>query len=130
MTMHRHLHLLGEGLQAFASRDMAKLRDIFHDGVRWHYTGTSVLAGTYVGLEEVFELFARRAALSQETYALQVDQAIATDDFVTVLGRTRAQREGAVYEDSICYVYRVERGKVVEAWGIPANPERERAFYG
>lgn len=128
--MHRNLHILGEGLQAFASRDMAKLREIFHDGVCWHYGGKSMLAGTYIGLHEVFELFARRAALSNETYALQVNQAIADDDFVTVLGRTRAERDGEVYEDSICYVYRVERGKVIEAWGIPGNPERERAFYG
>jgi ketosteroid isomerase-like protein len=130
VTIHRHLHILGEGLQAFASRDMAKLREIFHDGLCWHYTGTSILAGTYVGLEDVWELFARRAALSNETYRLDVDQAIANDDFVTVLGRTRAERDGEVYEDAICYVYRVERGKVIEAWGIPGNPERERAFYG
>lgn len=128
--MHRNLHILGEGLQAFASRDMAKLRDIFHDGVCWHYAGTSVLSGTYIGLGEVFELFAKRAALSENTYALQVEQAIASDDFVTVLGRTKAEREDEVYEDSICYVYRVQNGKVIEAWGIPANPERERAFYG
>lgn len=130
MTMHRNLHLLGEGLQAFGSRDMAKLREIFHDGVCWHYAGTSVLSGKYIGLAEVFELFARRAALSADTYTLQVDQAIANDDFVTVLGRTRARRDDEVYEDCICYVYRVERGKVIEAWGIPGNPERERAFYG
>lgn len=128
--MHRNLHILGEGLQAFASRDMAKLRDIFHDGVCWHYAGTSVLCGTYIGLGEVFELFAKRAALSGNTYRLQVEQAIASDDFVTVLGRTRAERDGEVYEDSICYVYRVQNGKVIEAWGIPATPERERAFYG
>lgn len=128
--MHSNLHLLDEGLQAFASRDMSKLREIFHDGVVWHYAGQSCLSGTYLGLPEVFELFARRAALSHETYALEVDQAIATDDFVTVLGRTRAEREGEVYEDSICYVYRVEHGKVIEAWGIPGHPDRERAFYG
>lgn len=129
-TAHPHLTLLERGLAAFAARDMATLRDIFHEGVRWHYVGTSSLAGTYDGLEEVFELFARRAALSGETYRLHVEHASANDDFVTLLGRTRAERGSVRHDDSICYVYRVDEGKVVEAWGIPGHPERERKFYG
>lgn len=127
---HPHLQMLEHGLAAFAARDMAKLRELFHEGLRWHYLGKSQLAGTYEGLDEVFELFARRAALTGETYRLHVDQAIANDHFCTLIGRTRAERDGKSYEDSICYVYRIDEGKVVEAWGIPGHPERERKFYG
>lgn len=127
---HPHLALLERGLAAFAARDMATLRALFHEKLRWHYASTSSLAGTYEGLDEVFELFARRAALSGETYRLHVEHAIANDTFCTILGRTRAERGVVNYEDTICYVYRVDGGRVVEAWGIPGNPERERKFYG
>jgi ketosteroid isomerase-like protein len=127
---HRNLDRLERGLRAFAARDLAALRELFHEEVLWHYGGTSNLAGDYHGLDEVFELFARRAALSHESYRLEVQQAIANDDFVTIIGRTRAKREDAQYEDSIVYVYRVENERVVEAWGHPGRPEAERAFYG
>lgn len=127
---HPNLERLKRGLAAFASRDMATLREMFHEGVEWHYQGTSILAGTYRGLEEVFEMFARRAALSGETYRLEVEAAIANDEFVTLLGRTRAQRGSEKYEDTICYVYRVDEGLVVEAWGLPGHPSREKKFYG
>jgi len=127
---HPNLERLRVGMEAFANRDLATLRDMFHDEVLWHYGGTSQLAGEYSGLEEVFELFARRAALSGETYRITVQSAIANEDFITVLGATHAKRDDGKYEDTICYVYRLVNSKVVEAWGLPANPEAERAFYG
>lgn len=101
----------------------------------WHYGGTSVLAGLYVGFAEVFELFARRAALSEDTYAVHLEQAIANDHFITVLMRCTAARTAGLgahpkkLEQSICYVYRLVEGKVVEAWGHPSDPEAERVFY-
>jgi ketosteroid isomerase-like protein len=130
MTPHPHLQMLERGLAAFAARDMATLRELFHEGLRWHYLGTSVLAGRYEGLDQVFELFARRAALTSETYRLHVESAIANDHFCTVIARARAERDGVKHEDSMCLVYRVEGGQVVEAWSIPGHPERERKFYG
>jgi ketosteroid isomerase-like protein len=127
---HANLDRLQRGLRAFAAKDMAALRELFHEGVEWHYGGTSILAGTYRGLDEVFELFARRAALSGNTYRFEVEQAVANDQFVSVLGRTRAERGSERYEDTISYVYRIVDGLVVEAWGQPAHPSREQKFYG
>jgi ketosteroid isomerase-like protein len=127
---HPNLERLKQGLAAFAARDMATLRELFHEGVEWHYEGTSILAGTYHGLDEVFELFARRAALSENTYRLEVEHAIANDEFVTILGRTHAQRGSDKYEDAICLIYRVDEGVVVEAWALPGHPSREKKFYG
>lgn len=130
MERHRNLVRLEQGLKAFAKRDLGTLRELFHEDVLWHYGGSSSLAGDYRGLDEVFEMFARRAALSGETYRLRVEHAVANDDFVTMIARTHAHREGERYEDSICYVYRVAGGLVVEAWGHPGRPDAERAFYG
>ncbi len=98
--------------------------------MKWHYGGTSVLAGDYVGLGEVFELFARRAALSENTYAVSVEQAIADDCFVTVLMRGTAERGERKLDQKICFVYRVVDGQVVEAWAHPSDPASEQAFYG
>lgn len=127
---HPNLDRLEKGLRAFAARDLGTLREFFAEDVLWHYTSTSVLGGDYHGLYEVFELFAKRAALSAESYRLHVEHAVANDDFCTVIGTTRAQRGDERYEDSVCLVYRVENDLVVEAWTLPGHPERERAFYG
>jgi ketosteroid isomerase-like protein len=127
---HPNLERLERGVSAFHARDMATLRTLFHEGVEWHYGGTSILAGTYRGLDEVFELFARRAALSGDTYRLEIEQAIANDQFITIIGRTRAHRGDEKLEDTICYVYRMVDGLVVEAWGHPGHPSREKKFYG
>lgn len=133
---HENLARLRAGLRAFGERDLAGLREIFGEDVIWHYGGTSVLAGLYVGFAEVFELFARRAALSEDTYAVHLEQAIANDEFITVLMRCTGVRNALPsgvapkrLEQSICYVYRLVEGKVVEAWGHPSDPEAERAFY-
>ena len=127
---HRNLANLERGLAAFAARDLGVLRELFHEDVLWHYGGSSNLAGDYRGLDEVFELFARRAALSNESYRLVMEHAIANDDFISVIGRTTAHRENERYEDSIVLVYRVENERVVEAWAHQGRPEAERAFYG
>lgn len=95
----------------------------------WHWAGSSVLAGVYVGFEEMSEMFARRAALSADTYAVHLEQSIVNDDFITVFMRATAQRDGKTLAQTICYVYRLSKDKVVEAWGLPSDPEAERAFW-
>ena len=127
---HPNLDRLKRALAAFSARDMAVLREMFHEGVEWHYGGTSLLAGTYRGLDEMFELFARRAALSENTYRLEIEQAIANEQFVSFIGTTHAHRGNEKYEDTISYVFRVVDSIVVEAWGQPGHPSLEKKFYG
>jgi ketosteroid isomerase-like protein len=130
MGQHRNLLGLARGLRAFAEHDLGILHEIFAESVRWHAGGTSGLAGTYEGLDEVFELFARRAALSGDSYRFELEEAIANDAFVTVLAQVRATREDRAYEDRVCLVFRIAGDRVVEAWGHPGDPEAEARFFG
>jgi len=131
MAGHPNLERLRRGMAAFAEHDLATLKELIDPEIIWHHQGTSLLAGDYHGIDEIFQHFARRAALSADTYRVSVQQAIASDEFVTCLAATYAEREdGDPYEDTVCLVYRIVGGKVVEAWAHPASPEKEAEFYG
>jgi ketosteroid isomerase-like protein len=131
MSEHPNLARLRRGMAAFAAHDLATLKELIAPEIVWHHLGSSAIAGDYQGIAEIFHHFARRAALTGDTYAVSVQQAIACDEFITVLAHIRAEREeGAAYEDTLCTVYRIVEGMVVEAWAMPASPEREAEFYG
>jgi ketosteroid isomerase-like protein len=126
---HPNLELLERGVAAFAAHDLVTLSALFSDDLQWHYGGTSELAGDYDGVDAVFALFARRAMMTNETYTFEPDEAVADSCFVTVLAKVSARASGRTYEDRHCVVYRLDGGKVVEAWHHPARPEIEAAFY-
>ena len=131
MAEHPNLVLLRRGMAAFAAHDLATLKELFSEDIRWHHMGTSILSGDYSGLGEIFEHFARRAALTGNTYEVVVLQAIAADQFISVVSKVEAKRDdGKRYSDVICIVYRIVSGRCVEAWVHPAAPEAEAEFYG
>ena len=126
---HPNLVLLERGLAAFAAHDLVTLTELFSDDLQWHYGGTSELAGDYDGIDAVFALFARRAAMTGETFRFEADEAIADSCFVTVLAKVSARSRRGDYQDRHCVVYRLDGGKVVEAWHHPARPQLEAEFY-
>lgn len=129
MADHPNLEMLRRGMAAFAARDRDALDELFDENLVWHHGGTSELAGDYFGTEEVFTLFARRAALTDETYRVVVESAVANDVFITVLSRAHARIGARSYDDALCSVYRVIDGKLIEAWTLPAHPDVEERFY-
>jgi ketosteroid isomerase-like protein len=126
---HHNLVLLDRGMAAFAAHDLAVLGELFSEELLWHHGGKSVLAGTYRGIDEVFELFARRAAMTGDTYSVSIESAVANDSFVTVLARVSARCGDKTLSDGQCSVYRIASGKVVEAWHMFATPEAEADLY-
>jgi len=129
-SSHPHLRLLERGMAAFAAHDLATLEEIFDPDLVWHQGGQTSIAGDYHGIEEVFALLARRAAMTGDTYRNEVIGAIASDDFVTVLSRATAIIDGRTFTHGIASIYRIHHGKTVEVWHHPADPKGEAAFYG
>ncbi len=130
-TAHPNLQVLERGMAAFAAHDLATLEGIIHPDVLWHQLGESCLAGDLRGIDEIFVFFARRAAMTADTYRVEVAGAVATDAFITVLATVHASIEGRSFTHGLCSVYRVDESKrVVEAWHHPADPKGEADFYG
>lgn len=130
---HPNLKMLERGMAAFAAKDLATLAQLFVEGLIWHHGGRSILAGDYVGVDEVFTLFARRAAMTDDTYRVQVLHAAATDSVISVVSRIHAERAKKSYDDELVSVYRIDEagtGRVVEAWHHPAHPKHEAQFFG
>jgi ketosteroid isomerase-like protein len=127
---HPMLLRLRRGLEAFASRDLEAIAEYFAPDVLWHHGGRSALAGEYRGIDEMFLFFAKRAALSGDSYRLHAEQAIANDHFISLLGRWTAERDGRAIDAPIAIVYRLGEGqRVVEAWTNPGDPDAEAAFF-
>jgi uncharacterized protein len=126
---HPNLDRLRLGIDAFARRDLPAIAEHFVDDVVWHYVGQGPLVGDYRGVDEVFMFFAKRAALSGDSFQLHVEQALADDAFVTMLARASASREGVEFTMRMAIVYRMHEGRVLEAWTIPADPVSEAKFY-
>jgi ketosteroid isomerase-like protein len=127
---HPNLRLLERGMAAFVAHDLATLEEIFDPDLLWHQCGESCLSGDSHGVDEVFVFFARRAAMTADTYRIDIHGAIASDHFVTVLSTASANIEGRYFAYGLCSVYRLEGHRVVEAWHHPADPKAEADFYG
>jgi len=115
---------------ARARGDRAELEALLHPDVDWHDPYPPPHGGDLHGAEAVFrDVFDAAAQLTDGTTRLWVESAFATDRTAVALvgwsstfrGRTMASREIAVY--------RIEDGRIREAWFHPEDPEGARRFF-
>jgi ketosteroid isomerase-like protein len=87
-----------------------------HDDVRWTVTGTSAWSRTYDGRRAVIDQL-MRPLFSQfaDQYRARATRFIADEDVVVVEARgTVTTKSGKPYNQTYCYVCRLEDGKVRE----------------
>jgi uncharacterized protein len=90
--------------------------DSLADDVRWTISGTTAWSRTYDGIEAVLnELLRPLFAQFADQYTNTAQRLIAEDDFVVVECRGRVTtKSGQPYNNTYCYVLRIEDGKVRE----------------
>jgi ketosteroid isomerase-like protein len=92
----------------------AAFRDAMADDIRWTVPGTMRCSKTYEGKENVLAgLFRPVMAQLDANFSYRATRFIAEDDFVVVQleGRNRTT-SGKPYNNSYCYVCRMENGKL------------------
>jgi ketosteroid isomerase-like protein len=93
----------------------APLLDSLADDVRWTIIGTSVLSKTFSGKQGVIDglLVPFREALVDGHIHIHVDNLLADGDYVVVQGRGEAMtKRGVAYNNTYCWVYQFEHGKI------------------
>jgi uncharacterized protein len=93
----------------------APLLDSLADDVRWTIIGTSVLSRTFSGKQGVIDglLVPFREALVDGHIHIHVDNLLADGDYVVVQGRGEAMtKRGVAYNNTYCWVYQFEDGKI------------------
>lgn len=93
----------------------APLLDSLADDVRWTIIGTSVLSKTFSGKQDVIDglLVPFREALVDGHIHIHVDNLLADGDYVVVQGRGEAMtKRGVAYNNTYCWVYQFQHGKI------------------
>jgi len=94
----------------------APLLDSLADNVQWTIIGTTSLSKTFNGKQDVIDglLVPFREALVDGHIHIHVDNVLGDGDFVAVQGHGQAMtKRGVAYNNTYCWVYRFEQGKIV-----------------
>lgn len=98
------------------SGDMDACFALIADDIKWIVLGTTPLSGTYLGKQALMEkllgpLFGRlKAGINMD-----VHQLVAEDDLVVAHARGKAEtHEGRAYNNTYCWIIRLDNGKFVE----------------
>ena len=107
-----------EGFEAYASRDMAMLADLFTDDVIWHNHGRNPLTGDFAGKNAVSGMMARTLEMTGGTGSYDVHDVVANDVHAVALLRARTSRPplGRTLDVREVHVYHMQEGKISEAW--------------
>jgi uncharacterized protein len=123
------VELIRRGYAAFASGDMATLNDMFADDIEWTIPGRSPISGTRKGKAEVFDFFGQLAALSENTFALEMIDLLGSDDHVVALVHESAHRGEHRLDIDATHIWQVRDGKAVSFAAQTSDQYADDEFY-
>lgn len=118
---HPNEELARRGLEAFRTKDMATLNELFADDIVWHTPGRSPMAGDKKGKEAVFEFFQKTAEMTGGTFNVEIHAVMADDDHAVSLLRVSGQRDGKSLDMPVVQVLHIKEGKATEVWTHPLD---------
>ena len=126
--MHPNAQVVMSGFQAFAEGDMATMKEILADDVKWHTSGRSKFSGSRQGVDAVLQFFGEvssDAQIEQELHSILAD-----DEHVVALVKSRVTRGDDSLDDQTVFVFHVSGGKVTECWSTSFDEYAADAFWG
>ena len=106
----------------YTDGDPDAVRGLLSDDIAWHVPGTSPIAGSYHGRDEVIEYMLARGRLAGGTFRMhRLDVLTGAGDTVAVLTDGDAVIGGAHRRWSTVGLYRLEDGRVAECWLLPLD---------
>jgi ketosteroid isomerase-like protein len=117
------LDRLHEAQNAFyAGGSEAALREVLASGIAWTVPGSSPIAGTHRGLDEVFDYFRRRRDLADRTFRLERRDVLVGDgDRLAALTDGIATIGGAERRWSTVGLYDVVDRRIAACWLLPLD---------
>jgi len=125
---HPNAHALYAAHQAFQRGDVEALFAQMADDVVWHMPGENVLAGTYVGRDEILRNFGMLQAAVDAYWAHPLDY-FGSADHVVLIADVRARKGDRMLHTKEAMTWRVEDGKLKECWHMCVEPEKWDAFF-
>lgn len=117
MTEHPNAVRIRGLFQAFRERDLAAIQAAIPERAVWHFPGRKgALAGSHRGREAILAFLGKVVALTEGSFALEIEDVVAGDRNAVVLFRGSGRREGRTLDNPTCLRIRIEDGQLVEIW--------------
>ena len=106
----------------YTDGDPAPVRAVLSADIAWHVPGTSPIAGSYRGIDEVVSYMLVRRELADGTFRMhRLDVLTGSGYTVAVLTDGTATIDGVERRWSTVGLYSVEDGRVAECWLLPLD---------
>ncbi len=112
LSRQRHMYLGGP---------VEPVAQMLAPDVIWHVPGTSPIAGDHTGRADVLAYFARRRELAGTSMRITEHMHVSYDDVYVSIADGSALLGGEQRSWRTAGLYRVDDGRLAEAWLVPAD---------
>jgi ketosteroid isomerase-like protein len=111
------MDLMVRGHKAFATRDMAALREINAENIEWYTPGDHPLSGRLVGIDAVLGWMKKSAEVTNGTFRVEIHRIVADEEYAVAISTYRGERKGIVLEMPGVQIFRRDpvRNQIIEA---------------
>jgi ketosteroid isomerase-like protein len=114
----------------YAGRSGAGLEQILASNITWTVPGENRIAGTYRGLEQVFDYFRRRRDLADHTFQIKRrDVLVGEGDRVAALADGFATIRDVDHRWSTVGLYDISDHQITACWLLPLDPHAFDAIW-
>jgi ketosteroid isomerase-like protein len=107
----------------YAGGSGTALRQLLDPDITWTVPGTSTIAGTYRGLEQVLDYFRRRRDIAAGTFHMERRDVLVGDgDRIAALTDGVATIRGREHRWSTVGLYDIADERVIACWLLPLDP--------
>ncbi|MEE9364344.1 MAG: nuclear transport factor 2 family protein [Cellulophaga sp.] len=124
---HPNLTLIQEFFTAYGNDDLAAIKKVLVEDIKWHIPGEHPLSGTKKGIGEVMDFFKslHKAAFKASSIVMGVN-----DGYVIDCHRNWSTMEGEENLNSMsCLLWKIENNKIVEVFNFPENQKDVNTFF-
>jgi ketosteroid isomerase-like protein len=126
---HPNVTLVNEAHERLERGDMAAISEMFADDITWHEFGSSPLAGTYVGRDEVMKFWRRYFTAAGPDFTQDIVSVMANDDFVTSIVELTGIKPSTGLSQTAADVMRIADGRIAEFWRYYADLKEASDFF-
>ena len=127
---HPNESLVRDAYAAFSRGDLDWLQEnAFKPDVSYHIPGRHSVAGDYNGVETVLNFFIKLAQETNGTFAVELVDVLANNDYVTAIHISSGSRGGKELTMTEILLFEMKDGKVKNVWSHPRDQHKVDEFW-
>lgn len=127
--VHPNVTFVVEAHARLEEGDLAAINDMFAVDITWHEFGSSPLAGSYVGRENVMAFWKRYFTAAGVGFRQDILSIMANDNYVSSIVELNGIKPEATLSQSAVDVMRMVDGKIAEFWRYYADLDQANTFF-